>query len=363
MRVIETLFRGIAIGALVLAGISMARAKPRSASGLTGGLFCLATSGFVLQTGTGIPEELGVFSHLAWFLSAGGTAYFWLFALAMFSDARLHPGHAAPIVVMTTIAIAGRVLPADAAVGTATAHNILELALVGHVMFVIWSHRDDDLADARRRIRTPMMMAVGCFCVVLSGFDIAWALGYRDPWIKLSQAGALAIMALIGGWSFTRARGEIFLPRSSRSPVHSNPAVEGIELSPTELAIAGKLAGQGDPDPFWRRQGLTIGAAAEVLGLPEYRLRQLINRKLGFRNFSDFLNARRIAVAKEELRDRNKRSVRISSIAFDLGYTSLGPFNRAFREATGMSPRAWRDQAARDAVDAPGTTEGQTSAD
>ncbi len=100
-----------------------------------------------------------------------------------------------------------------------------------------------------------------------------------------------------------------------------------------------------------------------MLGLPEYRLRQLINRKLGFRNFSDFLNARRIAVAKEELRDRNKRSVRISSIAFDLGYTSLGPFNRAFKEATGMSPRAWRDQAAQDAVDAPGTTEGQTSAD
>ncbi len=225
---IETLFRGIAIGALVLAGISMARAKPRSASGLTGGLFCLATSGFVLQTGTGIPEELGVFSHLAWFLSAGGTAYFWLFALAMFSDARLHPGHAAPIVVMTMIAIAGRVLPADAAVGTATAHNILELALVGHVMFVIWSHRDDDLADARRRIRTPMMMAVGCFCVVLSGFDIAWALGYRDPWIKLSQAGALAIMALIavgrslvlaGRSSFPGAHGRtsIPIPRSRAS--------------------------------------------------------------------------------------------------------------------------------------------------
>jgi AraC-like DNA-binding protein len=348
--VLETLLRGLAIGALLLAGLSMVRVQPRSAAGLIGGLFCMATSGFVLHTGTGIPEQLGVIRHLAWLLSAGGTSYFWLFGVTMFSDARLHPGHAMPILVMTAIVVAGRALPGDAAIGTEVAHNILELALVGHVMFVIWRHSDDDLADARRRIRTPMMIAVGCFCAVLSGFDIAWSLGYRDSWIKLSQAGALAVMALVGGWAFVRARGEIFLGPSFGAPDHPSPAVEGIELSPAESAIVEKLGQQGDPDPVWRRQGLTIGAAADILGLPEYRLRQLVNGKLGFRNFSDFLNARRIAVAKEELRDPDKRGVRVSTIAFDLGYASLGPFNRAFKEATGMSPRAWREQGRPDAA-------------
>ncbi|WP_291209221.1 helix-turn-helix domain-containing protein [Hyphomonas sp.] len=341
---LETLFRGIAIGALLLAGIAMARGQPRSAVGLTGGLFCAATIGFILHTGTGIPQDLGVVRHLAWLLSAGGTSYFWLFGLSMFSDARLNVAHALPIVVMTAIIVAGGILPGDAAIGSAVAHNILELALVGHVMFVIWNHKDDDLADARRRIRTPMMIAVGCFCAVLSGFDIAWSLGIRDSWIKLSQAGALAVMALVGGWAFVRARGEIFLGSSAQYAGHLNRSVDTIELSPAELVIAEKLAGQGDPDPIWRRQGLTVGAAADALGLPEYRLRQLINRKLGFRNFSDFLNAQRIAAAKEELRDPKKPAVRISTIAFDLGYASLGPFNRAFKEATGMSPRAWRER-------------------
>ncbi|NDC57306.1 MAG: AraC family transcriptional regulator [Alphaproteobacteria bacterium] len=335
----------------------MARGRPLSAAGLTGGLFCLATSGFVLHTGTGIPEHLGVLRHLVWLLSAGGTSYFWLFGLTMFADARLQPGHAVPPVVMTAIVIAGRLLPGNAAIGTEVAHNILELALVGHVMFVIWSHRDDDLADARRRIRIPMMIAIGCFCAVLSGFDIAWSLDYRDAWIKLSQAGALAMMALIGGWAFVRARAEIFLGAIPETPVHSSPAVESIDLSPAESLIADKLAGQGDPDPVWRRQGLTIGAAADVLGLQEYRLRHLINRKLGFRNFSDFLNAQRIAVAKADLRDPNKRSVRISTIAFDLGYASLGPFNRAFKEATGMSPRAWREQTGAGSAETPSAIE------
>jgi AraC-like DNA-binding protein len=35
----------------------------------------------------------------------------------------------------------------------------------------------------------------------------------------------------------------------------------------------------------------------------------------------------------------------VSAIAFDLGYASLGPFNRAFKDATGLTPTAWRGRA------------------
>jgi len=35
----------------------------------------------------------------------------------------------------------------------------------------------------------------------------------------------------------------------------------------------------------------------------------------------------------------------VAAIAFDLGYGSLGPFNRAFRAATGATPTEWRRQA------------------
>ena len=342
---LEILFRGIAVGALLAAGIGMVRDRPRTGAGLTGGLFCLSTSGFVLHTGTGIPEAIGVVRHLAWLLSAGGTSYFWLFGLALFSDAKLRPWHAVPILVMTMIVIAGRLLPGNASIGTEVAHNILELALVGHVLFVIWSHRDEDLTVQRRRIRPPMMIAIACFCAVLSGFDIAWSLGYRDPLIKLSQAVALATMALMGGWAFVRARRELFVGVQDTAAVNDSSAANdaAVDLTPAEVAVIDKLSGAGSADPIWRQPGLTIGAAASMVGYQEHRLRQLINRTLGYRNFSEFLNAKRIAAAKEELRDPAKTNVRISTIAFDLGYASLGPFNRAFKDATGMSPRAWRE--------------------
>jgi AraC-like DNA-binding protein len=35
----------------------------------------------------------------------------------------------------------------------------------------------------------------------------------------------------------------------------------------------------------------------------------------------------------------------ILEIAFDVGFSSLGPFNRAFRETTGKSPTDFRKQA------------------
>jgi len=92
----------------------------------------------------------------------------------------------------------------------------------------------------------------------------------------------------------------------------------------------------------WRREGLTIGQLADELGLPEHRLRRLINHRLGHRNFADFLNAHRIEAAKRRLADPANARTTVAVIAYDLGYGSLGPFNRAFRAATGVTPSAWR---------------------
>lgn len=96
---------------------------------------------------------------------------------------------------------------------------------------------------------------------------------------------------------------------------------------------------------LWTQEGLTIGELAAKLGAPEHRLRRLINDQLGYRNFASFINAHRIEEAKRLFADPDHARKTVSSIAFDLGFGSLGPFNRAFREATGLSPTEWRSQA------------------
>ena len=95
----------------------------------------------------------------------------------------------------------------------------------------------------------------------------------------------------------------------------------------------------------WRREGLTIGELAGELEVPEHRLRRLINQRLGHRNFAEFVNGHRIEAAKARLGDPREARTTVASIAFDLGYGSLGPFNRAFRSATGVTPTDYRREA------------------
>jgi AraC-like DNA-binding protein len=84
---------------------------------------------------------------------------------------------------------------------------------------------------------------------------------------------------------------------------------------------------------------------ARDLGTPEHRLRRLINLRLGHRNFADFVNGYRISAAKDRLANPADAETTIAVIAFDLGFGSLSPFNRAFRATTGSTPTRWRAEA------------------
>jgi len=95
-------------------------------------------------------------------------------------------------------------------------------------------------------------------------------------------------------------------------------------------------------DKGYRAPGLTITALAEKLGAPEYRLRRLINGRLGHRNFADFVNGYRLAEARRRLADPEAARVPVLTIALDAGFQSIGPFNRAFKEDAGMTPVEFR---------------------
>lgn len=332
---LELFVRGIVCGGLLAAAISILRGG-REPARLAGALFCVATCGFVIHTSKAAPGLVGPLAIPAWLLSAGGTSYFWMFGMALFSDARPRWVHAAPVLVMTMIVVIGRLLPDSARVGTDIIHNLFEVILVGHVLVHIWRERRSDLVEARLRLRRPFLTAVGGLCIVLSGFDVAWSLGVQDPWIKTAQSLALAGFVLAGVAVLTEGRRDLFDRAPRRDPVARSRIGEE---DPETLARLTSLLEDAD---YWREPGLTLERVAAHLKTPEYRLRAAINRRLGYRNFPDFLNAQRIALAKQDLTASRLRDAQISTIAFDLGYASLGPFNRAFRAATGMTPTEWR---------------------
>ena len=135
-------------------------------------------------------------------------------------------------------------------------------------------------------------------------------------------------------------------PRLRDNPVPSllprRAFAERVAAAPNP-ALAVALERAMTVDRAYRQEGLSLGQLALRLGLAEYRLRQLVNQELGYRNFAAFLNFDRIADAKTALAHPAQAEVPIPTIALDAGFNSLVPFNRAFKAEAGMTPASSAD--------------------
>ena len=94
----------------------------------------------------------------------------------------------------------------------------------------------------------------------------------------------------------------------------------------------------------YRSDDLSVASLAARLAVPEYRLRRLINQRLGHRNFNAYINGFRLDEARTALADPARRALPVLTIALDAGFQSIGPFNRAFKAATGLTPSEFRQQ-------------------
>jgi len=96
---------------------------------------------------------------------------------------------------------------------------------------------------------------------------------------------------------------------------------------------------------FYRTENLTLKVLAKRIELPEYKVRNLINQTLGYRNFNDYINQMRITDAAKRLIEFPDDP--ILNISLDVGYRSISSFNRAFKEIVGVSPTTYRQQTIR----------------
>ena len=202
-----------------------------------------------------------------------------------------------------------------------------------------------DIANASRRMKrteydTCQKNNVGEILEVQIGLDgvvlaESWYDFLRtDMRLMLLQSGTSLLAILAFGAAMLSANAELLFDADAPRPAHP-------PLSPAEHVLKQKLDAAMAAHVH-RESGLTIGVLAGKLGVPEHRLRALINQRLGYRNFSDFLNSHRVADAKAWLGDPARVDLPVLTLAMDLGYGSLAPFNRAFRDATGTSPSEYR---------------------
>ncbi|MCL9998936.1 MAG: helix-turn-helix domain-containing protein [Erythrobacter sp.] len=337
----DLLLRGVAVGSQAALGITLARSAPHGSLKLATLLFILANSAFTLAGSEPVQRGLGDFLWALWLIQIGGTGYLWLFTLTLFEDHRLRLASFAPAIALVLIGLIAQFGPAPLTAGLWTAHNLIGLVLAVHAMAIIIRSGRHDLVEARRNLRVPFLLLIAGYSLLLSIAQIAQTMGVSADWFEAANAVIQAVLGLGGVGFLLTARGSLFgaaLPPGAGA--QADPA-----LSAEELHWRARLDAVMDEGALWQREGLAIGDVAEAVGLPEHRLRRLINDQLGYRNFTAFINHRRIAAARAILEDPAQARRTVASIAFDLGFGSLGPFNRAFREATGVSPSEYRKHA------------------
>lgn len=273
------------------------------------------------------------------FLSISTTFWVWVFAHQLFERQIRKPLLIAVPVLLGILWLGATLSPAQLGIAFYGNH-LMSLALMIHVMFIAVAGREDDLIEKRRRIRTFLPILIGMQVGGVLIFELYY--GPTDALPGISAFNALLIFILTMGAGVALLIADPKILELSPGPEPENSP--SLNLSPSEKVLHDKLNTAMEEGQY-RTPSLTIFTLAGQLETPEHRLRALINQKLGHRNFSSFLNGYRIKEAKENLSDRTMVDLPILTIAMDLGYGSLAPFNRAFRTQTGMTPSDFRKQA------------------
>lgn len=202
-------------------------------------------------------------------------------------------------------------------------------------------HWRDDLVESRRQLRAALIVSVGttllCITVSLNNALHTQAL----------VAGMMGVVTLLVAFLLLRGREGVLLDARVRTAAVAtadtavDPPVADETPPPDDMsALVAQLTQVMNAEHFYRTEKLTLSMLAEKMSLPEYRLRALINKTFGYRNFNEYVNQLRIEEACQRLTAESDTP--IQNIALDVGYRTLSSFNRAFRDLKQQTPTEFR---------------------
>lgn len=362
LELLDNIFRfGGVFCCLLIGALAMRDARCTLAAHLACFL-SLTTASFLIVGTPGIANLFGLGVIPLKILGLVAPGALWLFSLSLFDDKfKLEPMHWTILGLFWATGVAGFPLyfleygnwpvmsPQElhhalegSGIGFAITNfinNCFKFGMMAHMLLAAWQGRDDDLLETRRTFRSTFVVGG---TIVVSIVVYTLSAGGTEPVVGVTvldavSSGAILTIVFYMLWNVIKIDSEWILgdlqqaePKTPEILQEPADALDLVRLN--DLAANATLL----------EQGLTITRLADIAKMPEHRLRRLINQHMGFRNFSDFLNHHRIEAAKNRLADAQERHTPVLTIAMELGYGSLGPFNRAFKERTGQTPTEFR---------------------
>lgn len=337
MQIFTDILRFATISQLLLLGFLLLKKGRSWKYFLPTALFCLSVTGYLLVDWEQLPEELfPIFLAPAFALPC----CFWLFSKSLFDDNfRFERWVWWLLLALLTLlfinyAFMLRLNPeSDLAKLLQMLHHAQSLLFIILGIVEAARNRSADLLLARLHFRTIFIVLTA----VLMTATVLSELAFPDntpPGLEFLQKLVIAGLTFFFTTRHLEYKSGFFNEMESTSPPPPKPEVD------ERLVV--RLLQLVEGEKFYRTEGLTIRQLAETMEVKEYKLRQAINGRLGFRNFNDFLNSYRIGEACALLTDPNEKDVTVLEIAYRTGYNSLAPFNKAFREITGLTPTEYR---------------------
>lgn len=349
MSLIEAAVRGGAFFLLILVAALLLRDARRVPAGLLGALFALGVACYAVVSAPFVAPELRAWLLPARFISMGNPVVFCLFAAALFDD-DFKPSWWHALVWLAVLALGWSCLWA----GTAPARigfSTVGLACNALAAWYALAERSVDLVEERRRLRNVLIVVIALYSTVIIASEIVFPNGGNVTLSLGISAGLLALTLVFAAVLFSvNPSGSLILfglsaplPLPAAARVPSAETAFAVQSDRDEDArLLSALRRLMEHDKAYREEGLSIGSLAAKLDTSEHGLRRLINQRLGHRNFNVFLNGYRLDDVMSALADPAQEAVPILTMALDAGFQSLGPFNRAFKSKTGMTPSEFR---------------------
>lgn len=201
----------------------------------------------------------------------------------------------------------------------------------------VLARRKADLVESRRRFRVVFLGVVSAAIFFVIVQELAFGGGKFTGLPDLVQSAVILSLIVYFGMRLLRGGESAFgHERQEKKDIPTQLQSE------EERRLMAGLAHAMQVEKIYTQESLSIRELATHLKTREYILRRVINAGLGYRNFNNYLNDFRIAEARQILMSPEGPDTPIIRIAMDLGFGSLAPFNRAFKERTGVPPTEFR---------------------
>lgn len=300
---------------------------------LYGGLFTAAIMAFCLAQWLG--PRLGPASDLVAIAGDATCGWSWLLVRALFQQPRAQRARWPLVLVLTLVAI-GALLRASEDATTPLPRIAENLGgLISSAMLLMATLEPLKGLSARTlRVERRFRLAFTGGYAALLTVSVLWANGApAASWSPLIKP-ICALAALVGMG--------IAIAYRHRHPLEPTRPARQTPLPANAEDLAQAIVRSVIDEGLYAQPELRVADLARRLGEPDYKVTQCVTGPLGFRNFNQMVNHVRIAEAKRRLADPAFDHLPILTLAYDCGFGSIGPFNRAFKAETGTTPQAFR---------------------